>query len=444
MKRCILFTVYFLSLYVLAAVGNISSAAALQDTFVDVARNGMPTVVRIDVMQESTILSFGSGFMFRRSDNKVYILTNYHVVSPIISDGKLSLRLTLHDDRQFPAVLLGHDQRTDLAVVCFDAPEKSVFQLAQMGDSSEVNVGNWVIGIGNPYGFNNSVSVGVVSALGRAMLGSASYATDYIQTDAAINSGNSGGPLFNIYGKVIGINSWIASKSGDNSGLAFAIPINTALNIVDTLVANRPVEYPWLGVVVSSVTDSRLRETLGLQFEHGACIMQIVKESPADVKDISVGDVILAIDGKEVRDANAVVWIISRYKPGDTVNLTLFDGKKNKNVKVTLQRRPDGNAYAPESTSEEFLGAELKARVIKNDDEYNENQLEIVSLRDKSPAALYGLAVGDVVLKINQTEIKNLDDLRTAKNEAQDKNKKFFYFKVLRNERELLIGVAAK
>lgn len=446
MKRSVLFVAYFLSLYLLAAVGNVSSAAALQETFVEVAQKGMPTVVRIDVMQESAIMSFGSGFMFRRDEKRVYILTNYHVVSSVISDSKLHLRLTLHDDRQFPAVLLGHDQRTDLAVVCFDAPEKSRFQLAVLGDSSEVNVGNWVIGIGNPYGFNNSVSVGVVSALGRAMLGAASYATDYIQTDAAVNSGNSGGPLFNIYGKVIGINSWIASKSGDNSGLAFAIPINTALNIVDTLAANRPVEYPWLGVVVSSVTDSRLRETLGLQFEHGACIMQIIKDSPADIKDISVGDVILAIDGKEVRDANAVVWIISRHKPGDTVDLTLFDGEKNKNVQVVLQRRPDGNAstIAAEAASEEFLGAEFKLRSVTHDDNYNEYQLEIASLKDKSTAALYGLAVGDVVLKINQTEIKNLNDLRTVKKEAGDKNRKFFYFKILRGGRELLIGVAAK
>lgn len=445
MKRSILFTVYFLSLYLLAAVDTISSAAVLQDTFVEVAQKGMPTVVRIDVMQDSTILSFGSGFMFRHDKRRVYILTNYHVISSIISNDKLRLRLTLHDDRQFPAILLGHDQRTDLAVVCFDAPEEAKFQLAVMGDSSDVNVGNWVIGIGNPYGFNNSVSVGVVSALGRAMLGATSYATDYIQTDAAINSGNSGGPLFNIYGKVIGINSWIASKSGDNSGLAFAIPINTALNIIDTLAANRLVEYPWLGVVVSSVTESRLRETLGLQFEHGACIMQIIKESPADIKDISVGDFILAIDGKEVRDANAVVWIISRHKPGDTVDLTLFDGEKNKNVRVVLQRRPDDNTsvLASKSLSEEFLGAEYKVRPVENDEKYNKNQLEIVFLKEKSAAALYGLAVGDVVLKINQTEIRSIDDLRAIKKEAHDKNKKFFYFKILRDGREQIIGIAA-
>lgn len=447
MKRSILFTVYFLSVYLLSATDTISAvaAAAMQDTFVEIAQKGMPAVVRIDVMQESSIVSFGSGFMFRSDEKRVYILTNYHVVSSIISNNNLHLRLTLHDDRQFPAELLGHDERTDLAVVCFDAPKESKFQLAAMGDSSQVRVGSWVIGIGNPYGFNNSVTVGVVSALGRAMLGSASYATDYIQTDAAINSGNSGGPLFDIHGKVIGINSWIASKSGDNSGLAFAIPINTALNIVDTLVANRPVEYPWLGVVVSSVTESRLRETLGLQFEHGACIMQIIKGSPADIKDISVGDFILAIDGKEVRDANAVVWIVSRHKPGDTVDLTLFDGKKNKNVRVVLQRRPDDNAsvFAAQSSSEEFLGAECKVRSVENDEKYGENQLEIVSLKEKSAAALYGLAVGDVVLKINQTEIKNLDDLKAVKKEASDKNKKFFYFKILRDGRELLIGIAA-
>ena len=448
MKRFILFCICLLSLCSLSAVDSISSAVAVQDAFAQVAQAGAPTVVRVDVVQESTIISFGSGFMFRRDENRVYILTNYHVISSIISNKKLNLRLTLHDDRQFPATLLGHDQRTDLAVICFDALENSRFQLAQMGDSSQIKVGNWVIGIGNPYGFNNTVSVGIVSALGRAMLGAASYATDYIQTDAAINSGNSGGPLFNIYGKVIGINSWIASKSGDNSGLSFAIPINTALNIVDVLVANRPVEYPWLGVVVASVTDSRLRETLGLQFEHGACITQIIKDSPADINEISVGDIILAIDGKEVRDANTVVWMISRHKPGDTVDLTLFDGEKNKNVKVTLQRRPDdngGTAYSVQtSVTEEFLGAEFGVRSVKNDDKYKDNQLEIISLNEKSTAALYGLMTGDVLLKINQTRIKSIEDLRMIKKEAQEKNKKFFYFKILRNGRELLVGVAAK
>jgi serine protease Do len=278
------------------------------------------------------------------------------------------------------------------------------------------------------------------------MLGGASYATDYIQTDAAINSGNSGGPLFDIYGKVIGINSWIASKSGDNSGLSFAIPINTALNIIDTLVANRPVEYPWLGVVVASVTDARLRETLGLQFEHGACITQIIKDSPADINEICVGDVILAIDGKEVRDANAVVWMISRHKPGDTVELTLFDGEKNKKVKVTLQRRPDsnGNVISQVSTKEDFLGATFGVRSIKDDDKYKDYPLEITMLAEKSTAALYGLNKGDVLLKINQTNIKTFDDLRSVKKEAEEKKQKFFYFKILRAGRELLIGVAAK
>ena len=447
MKRCILLLICFFALCSLSAIDNITSAAAVQDVFAQVAEKGSPTVVRIDVMQESTIMSFGSGFMFRRDKGKVYILTNNHVVSSVVSNKNFHLRLTLHDDRQFPATLLGHDERTDLAVVCFEADENAKLQTVTMGDSSQIKVGNWVIGIGNPYGFNNSVTVGVVSALGRAMLGGASYATDYIQTDAAINSGNSGGPLFNIYGKVIGINSWIASKSGDNSGLAFAIPINTALNIIDTLVANRPVEYPWLGVVVASVTDARLRETLGLQFEHGACITQIIKDSPADINEISVGDVILAIDGKEVRDANAVVWAISRHKPGDIVELTLYDGEKNKSVKVKLQRRPDSNgtAFSETSVTETFLGAEFKNRSINNDDdEYKNNLLEIVSLDEKSTAALYGLMKGDVLLKINQTEIKGLEDLRTIKKEMQEKNKKFFYFKILRGGRELLLGVAAK
>jgi S1-C subfamily serine protease len=446
MKRCVLLLICLLSLYSLSASNDVASAVAVQNAFTQVAQKGTPAVVRIDVMQESAIMSFGSGFMFRRDEKRVYILTNHHVVSSVISDSKLHLRLTLHDDRQFSAKLLGHDVCTDLAVVAFEPDEKANFQLVTMGDSSSLQVGNWVIGIGNPYGFNSSVSVGVVSALGRAMLGGASYATDYIQTDAAINSGNSGGPLFDIYGKVIGINSWIASKSGDNSGLSFAIPINTALNIIDTLVANRPVEYPWLGVVVASVTDARLRETLGLQFEHGACITQIIKDSPADINEIYVGDVILAIDGKEVRDANAVVWMISRHKPGDTVELTLFDGEKNKKVKVTLQRRPDsnGNVISQVSTKEDFLGATFGVRSIKDDDKYKDYPLEITMLAEKSTAALYGLNKGDVLLKINQTNIKTFDDLRSVKKEAEEKKQKFFYFKILRAGRELLIGVAAK
>ena len=446
MKRCVLLLICFLSLYSLSASNDVASAVAVQNAFTQVAQKGTPAVVRIDVMQESAIMSFGSGFMFRRDKEKVYILTNNHVVSSVVSNKNFHLRLTLHDDRQFPATLLGHDERTDLAVVAFEPDEKANFQLVTMGDSSQIKVGNWVIGIGNPYGFNSSVSVGVVSALGRAMLGGASYATDYIQTDAAINSGNSGGPLFDIYGKVIGINSWIASKSGDNSGLSFAIPINTALNIIDTLVANRPVEYPWLGVVVASVTDARLRETLGLQFEHGACITQIIKDSPADINEICVGDVILAIDGKEVRDANAVVWTISRHKPGDVVELTLFDGEKNKKVKVTLQRRPDsnGNVISQVSTKEDFLGATFGVRSIKDDDKYKDYPLEITMLAEKSTAALYGLNKGDVLLKINQTNIKTFDDLRSVKKEAEEKKQKFFYFKILRAGRELLIGVAAK
>ena len=195
MKRCVLLLICLLSLYSLSASNDVASAVAVQNAFTQVAQKGTPAVVRIDVMQESAIMSFGSGFMFRRDEKRVYILTNYHVVSSIVSNKNFHLRLTLHDDRQFPATLLGHDERTDLAVVCFEAGEKVNFQMVTMGDSSQVKVGNWVIGIGNPYGFNNSVTVGVISALGRAMLGAASYATDYIQTDAAINSGNSGGPL---------------------------------------------------------------------------------------------------------------------------------------------------------------------------------------------------------------------------------------------------------
>lgn len=453
-QKTSLFFIFFLwgTITLFPTRQNTDVITALQTVTRNVAKESRSSVVRIDILNsEGAICSFGSGFIFQQNQQDVYILTNYHVVSGAVSgNGEGRLRITLHNDKQFIGTGLGKDTRTDLAVVKFIAPPNTRFPVMKLGDSSKLEVGDWVISIGNPFGFNNSVAIGIVSALGRATLAGTAYATDYIQTDAAVNPGNSGGPLVNLYGEVVGINSWIASMSGDNSGLSFAIPINTANNVLQSLTENKVIEYAWLGVLVTSLTDSNLRETLGLTFEHGAYITQIVEDSPADTGELAVGDIILAVNGEKIRDANALVWNISKYPPGTTIQLKVFDGEKEKTVSITLQRRPgspeNSSSIDSANNKETFLGAVFENITPENKKQYSlkdkpHDGVIITGFSQKSPAAAYGLIEGDLVLKINQQTIKTLSDITALKETSSKKKTKFFYFKINRNGREMLVGV---
>ncbi|HOJ64155.1 MAG TPA: trypsin-like peptidase domain-containing protein [Spirochaetota bacterium] len=426
---------------------SLQIALKMQDIFRDVSKKAIPSVVRIDVLLDnlqygSTNRTFGSGVIFEKNGGFYFVMTNNHLV-----DNAKEILITTFMDKEYRGELVGKDLRSDLAVVKFQTNE--ILTPAKIGKSEEVRVGDWAIGIGNPFGFNGSVTVGVISALGRPMWGKTD-ATDFIQTDAAINPGNSGGPLLNIKGEVIGINSWIASQTGSNTGLSFAIPIDNAINIYEKLKKFGNVQYPWLGVAIKSLTDSSLRKSLGITREHGAYVTEVIKDSPADKYGIKVGDIIIGVDDKTIKDANELIWRISKYNPGDKVKITFIRNEEIKSIEIILAIRPSDDKLRSENNSEnkaineEFLGAyftniteELKNKLNLIDN----NGVIIIKINEGSFANIYGLRIGDIVKKINKTEIKNIDNLKDFIKQADKDNINTFYFHIIRNGREQIIGV---
>jgi serine protease Do len=419
----------------------------MQNVFRQIAHDIIPKVVRIDVTSVSadktTGKSFGSGIIVEQEDEDVYILTNYHVIN-----NATEITIVLNNDKEYKGETVGKDERSDIGVVKFQSKEK--FEVAKIGKSSELQIGDWAIAVGNPYGFNGTVTIGVVSALGRStMLGNKADATDFIQTDAAVNPGNSGGPLINIKGEVIGINSWIASPIAANSGLSFSIPIDNAIVVFSKLKKNSVVEYAWLGVAIKSLTDSALRKSLNIEREHGAYIVEIVKESPGEKAGFKVGDIIISIDGKEIKDANELIWIISKYNPGDKIKVKYISEDVTKEVFVILATRPSANNSSKPvniGTGKElsFLGGKystIDPKYLENMGIENISGVVITKVDRNTPANDYGLQVGDIVRKINTTEIKKIDDLESFISKSTKANIDAFYFYIIRDGRELIIGV---
>lgn len=431
---------------------NINTALELQQSFSYIAESITPLVVRIDVATNSGSGGFGSGIIVEQKENQVFVLTNNHVI-----DDAKKITVILSNDDSFEAQLLGKDKRTDIAVIKFESD--SSFKGVKIGDSDEIKVGEWAVCIGNPYGFNGSLTIGVISALGRSALGrlhSGMNATDFIQHDAAINPGNSGGPLLNIKGEVIGINSWIASQTGSNTGLSFSVPINNAMAIYEQIVNNKKVEYAWIGVFLQSLNDQDFREKNEIEIDYGAYITRIVEDSPADEYGLLVGDVIIGIDDKTVKDSNELIWSITRYKPGDKVQLTILRESKKMNVDVVLAKRPKPNEVSiKEKTKDEtkkktkssnfdFLGAYFSGVDNSVKKKYKLSTTKGVVVTDllaDSIAVKYGLKAGDLIYKINSTEIHSLDQLKDFKRKASKEKQEFFYFYLVRKGQEKLIGI---
>lgn len=313
-------------------------------TFVDIVKREKPAVVNISTIQqgggneggfrfhpfrdffgeykskESKTKSLGSGFFIRKDG---VILTNYHVIEGI---DKIIVRLS--DGREFDAELTGKDQKTDLALL--KIRDKEPFPIVKFGDSDKLDVGEWVIAIGNPFGLEQTVTVGIVSAKER-IIGIGPY-DDFIQTDASINPGNSGGPLFNIKGEVIGVNSTINSGG---QGIGFAIPINLVSKIVAHLEKEGKVTRGWLGVMIQEVT-KEIRSTLGLNAEEGAMISDVIDNSPAARSGIKKGDIIIEFDGKRIRKVGELPIMVSETQVDKVVFVrALRDGKeKFFNIKI--------------------------------------------------------------------------------------------------------------
>ncbi|MDR1030220.1 MAG: trypsin-like peptidase domain-containing protein, partial [Treponema sp.] len=276
----------------------------------------------------------GSGIIVRKNQDTYYVLTNNHVVGDVNE-----IVVVTNDDQEYPAVLVGKDERKDLAMVSFKTND--VHPLAELGDSDAVKVGDWAIAVGNPLGFMSSVTMGIVSAVGRTG-GPGNNINDFLQTDASINQGNSGGALVNIRGQVIGINTWIASNSsgGGSVGLGFAIPINNAKRSIDEFISSGEIRYGWLGVSLTD-PDREMMQALKIEGKRGALATQVFLGSPADKGGIRPGDFITHVNGKEARGMNPLTMMVGDIKPGEQAQFTVIRDGVSQNFQVRIEARTD-------------------------------------------------------------------------------------------------------
>lgn len=275
--------------------------------------------------------SLGSGFII---DGQGFIVTNHHVV-----EDAEKVKVGLSDGREFEGRVVGRDPKTDIALIKIDAPED--FPTARLGDSDQLEVGEWVLAIGNPFGLDNTVTRGIVSAKDRN-IGEGPY-DHFIQTDASINPGNSGGPLINMRGEVVGINTAILSETGDNMGIGFATPINIVKEILPELKAKGKVTRGWLGMVVQRVT-SEIAESLGLDKPRGALVVEIAKDGPASHAGIEVGDVIVEFNAREIKQSSDLPLIVARTPVGKKVRLKILRDRKELILHVTLGEAKEDRA----------------------------------------------------------------------------------------------------
>ncbi len=398
-----------------AAVVNISTTQIIHDTQV---MPGMPNLPKGDPFyeffkrfapqqapQERELQSLGSGFIIS-SDG--YILTNAHVVGS--ADG-ITVRLT--DKREFKAKMIGFDKRTDVALIKIEAT--GLPKITQ-GDPNALKVGEWVLAIGSPFGFDNSVTAGIVSAKGRS-LPQENY-VPFIQTDAAINPGNSGGPLFNMKGEVIGINSQIYSRSGGYMGLSFAIPIDVAMEVSNQLRASGKVTRGRIGVSIQEVTRD-LAESFGLGKAGGALISNVEKGGAADKSGIQVSDVILKFDGKTVASSSDLPRIVAATHPGSKVSVQLWRKGESKEVSLTVGEMPDDKQVVAQQGGGVATG-ESVARlglVLGELNAEQKNELQVkggLIVEDVKGAAARELQHGDVILAINNLEINSVEQFNEA------------------------------
>jgi serine protease Do len=350
----------------------------------------------------------GSGFFI--SDDG-YIVTNNHVVS----DGSAFV-VVMNDGTELPAKLIGKDPRTDLAVLKVDDASKK-FTYVKFADDSKVRVGDWVVAVGNPFGLGGTVTAGIVSARGRD-INSGPY-DDFIQIDAAVNRGNSGGPTFNLNGEVVGINTAIFSPSGGNVGIAFAIPASVAQGVVQDLIKDGKVDRGWLGVQIQPVTKD-IAESLGLADAQGALVVQPQEGSPGLKAGIQKGDVVTAVNGEPVKDARDLAKKIGAIQPGTKTDISIWRDGKAKTLELTVGTLPpekkvasadDGSEQQDNSAQDTTSLDNLGITVGPTDDG---NGVAIMSVDPDSAAADAGIKEGDKIATINNKDVNSAKDIQSA------------------------------
>ncbi len=364
----------------------------------------------------------GSGFIISEDG---YILTNNHVVGDVDK-----ITVELKDGRVFhDARLIGRDPDSEVALIKIDGHG---FPVLPLGDSDKMEIGDWVIAIGNPFGLSETVTVGVVSAVGRSNVRIAAY-ENFIQTDAAINPGNSGGPLIDLDGKVIGINTAIVSQSGGYMGIGFAIPINMAKAIEEQLRDSGKVSRGYLGLYAQDVT-SEMIEPLGMKEPGGVVIARIEKESPAEKAGLKVQDIILELNGKKVESYDSFRNQVAALQPGSRVRLTIFRNGGSEEIMVALGERPSTAAMkeAPTQESKEALGIEVQnlTKDLAEQFGYQLGEGVIVSaVVPGGPAAEQGIQVGDLIASVNRQSITSVHEFTAAVKKASGSGKALFLVK---------------
>ena len=389
--------------------------------------------------------SLGSGFII---DAEGIVVTNFHVI-----ENAEEITVTLSDETSFTAKVLGQDQKTDIAVLKID-PGDTALTAVPFGDSDSLRVGDWVLAIGNPFGLGGTVTAGIVSARGRD-IGNGPY-DDFIQTDASINRGNSGGPLFNTDGEVIGINTAIFSQSGGSVGIGFAISSNLAKRVTKQLVEFGTTRRGWLGVFIQEVT-SDIAETLGLEGSGGALVSSVNENSPADIAGLEPGDVILSFDGKKIERMRDLPRIVAETDIGTTVVVEIFRGGLLSTVEVTLGelekaelvglvgKQPEGDAQTLDRLgfTVDDLDGELAAELGLDD---TLTGVVVTEVAADSPAMEKGVEPGDIIRRFGQRRVDSAADLAASVAETLDAGRSGVLLLIERDGRErfVQIGFAEK
>lgn len=445
-------------------IGQVVPRAGAPASFADLTEQLAPAVVNISTRQQITVnanpfagtpfadlfgnrggqpttreaQSLGSGFIVSADG---YVVTNNHVIQP---DGRAELRqvtVTMPDGTEYPAEVVGRDPQSDLAVLKIAG--RASFPFVEFGDSNRARVGDWVVAIGNPFGLGGTVTSGIVSAVHRAT-GAGAY-DRYIQTDASINRGNSGGPLFDMQGNVIGINNAIYSPSGGNVGIGFAIPAETARPIVEKLISGEEILRGYLGVQLNPLTED-FASALGIPRNRGEFIQRVVPGEPAEQAGLRAGDVVLRADGKNVNPEQSLSFIVANTPPGRRINVEVVRDGRNLTIPVTVGRRPSDEALAaqmfnPDQEDQAFDRPEqggggvveqalgiatipLTPQIAGQLGLPSGTTGVVVSNVDpNSDAATKGLSRGTVILSANYRDLATVADLEAVVRAAQSENR---------------------